>query len=123
VATRIPEAPLHRLGYWQARPGDVIGRNDLFMVDVRAAEDDLLGELGHIHGVRHVPAARVRAAGLPQVPKDQPVVVVCQNGHESFEVAVSLVRDHGFDEVYHLVGGMIRWVAEERPIARVPTWR
>jgi len=123
VATRIPEAPLHRLGYWQARPGDVIGRNDLLFVDVRSDEHDLLGELGHIHGVRHIPAETVRTTGLPEIPRTQPVVVVCQNGHESLEAAASLVRDHGFDEVYHLVGGMIRWVAEERPVARVPTWR
>lgn len=121
MATRIPEAPLHRLGHWQARPGDVIGRSDLLFVDVRP-EEDLLGDLGHIHGVRRVDASTLRVRGLPGVPPETPVVLVCANGHASLDCAASLVREHGFHEVYHLVGGMVRWLAEERPVARVPTW-
>ncbi len=117
---KIAEAPQHRLGYLQARPGDVVGRDDLFIVDVRH-EDELTDDFGHIHGVTHVPADRVMRDGLP-VPEDTPIVVVCQNGRTSQTCATRLVQDHGFKEVYHLVGGMLRWTAEERPIARTPTW-
>lgn len=118
---KIAEAPQHRLGYLQARPGDVAGRDDLLIVDVRS-EEELTDDFGHIHGVAHWPAHRLLAEGLPGVPSDRPVVVVCQNGRLSQTCATRLVQEHGFREVYHLVGGMLRWTAEERPVARVPTW-
>jgi rhodanese-related sulfurtransferase len=119
---KIAEAPRHRLGYLEARPGDVAGRSDLFVVDVRD-EVDLTGDFGHIHGVTHLPADRLLREGVPGVSVDAPIVVVCQNGRRSQACAIRLVADHGFTEVYHLVGGMVRWTAEERPVARVPTWR
>lgn len=121
-AIKIAEAPQHRLGYLQARPGDVAGRDDLLVIDVRD-EGDLTDDFGHIHGVTHLPAERLVQRGLPGIAKDRAVVVVCQNGWRSQDCAARLVRDHGFAEVYHLVGGMLRWTAEERPVARVPTWR
>ncbi len=119
---RIPEAPLHDAGYRQARPGDVVGLDDLVLIDVRE-EADLLGDLGHVHGVRHVPAARVHDEGVAGVPRDAAVVVICGNGWLSQKCAAALVSEHGYTEVYHLVGGMLRWNAEERPVARTRTWR
>lgn len=111
-------APLTAKGYYEARPGDVVVRDDLFLLDVRFAED-LESDLGHIHQVHHLPLAELDALALPM---DTPVVTVCGNGFESRKAAVALV-EAGFEEVYHLVGGMIRWQAEQRPVARVPTHR
>lgn len=119
---KIAEAPQHRLGYLQARPGDVVGRDDLLVIDVRH-QDELTDDFGHIHGVAHLPAERLLQQGLPGIDKATPVVVVCQNGRTSQSCATRLVQEHGFAEVYHLVGGMLRWTAEERPVARVPTWQ
>ena len=99
----------------------MVGRDDLLFVDVRH-EADLLDDFGHIHGVRSVPEARLLREGIDGVHKGTPVVVVCQNGRQSQGCAAALVRDHDFTEVYHLVGGMLRWNAEERPVARVRTW-
>lgn len=118
---RIPEAPLHRLGFYEARPLDVVDRDDLLIVDVRP-EEDLLGSMGHIHGVKHVPLTEVLRAGLPEIAADAAVVVVCGNGRESRRGAAHLATERGFAEVYHLVGGMLRWTAEDRPVARVRTW-
>ena len=118
---RIPDAPLHERGYRQARPGDVAGRDDLVLVDVRE-EIELLGELGHVHGVMHVPSAELLANGLSSVPKSAAVVVLCGDGRTSQKCAATLV-ELGYEDVYHLVGGMVRWTAEERPIARARTWR
>lgn len=118
---RIEIAPRHRRGYFEARPGDVIGRR-LLTVDVRP-EEDLTGDFGHIHGVLHRPAPLLRATGLPGVDRRTPVVVVCGNGRASADCAEVLVKEHGFEEVYLLVGGMVRWTAEGRPVARRPTWK
>jgi rhodanese-related sulfurtransferase len=119
---RIAEAPRHPKGYYQVRPGDVVGRDDLLFVDVRE-EVDLSRDLGHVHGVTHVPSAALVAHGLPGVDESRPIVVVCNDGRESQRCATALVAEHGFTEVYHLVGGMVRWNAEERPVARARTWR
>ncbi|MFW5921590.1 MAG: rhodanese-like domain-containing protein [Polyangiales bacterium] len=119
---RIEEAPRNpRQGYLEARPGDVIGRDDLLLIDVRD-ERELTGGFGHIHGVLHVPEDRLRAEGLPGVSRETPLVVVCDNGRRSAVCARELIHEHGYREVYHLVGGMLRWTAEERPIAKAPTW-
>jgi rhodanese-related sulfurtransferase len=117
---KVAAAPRHPDGYLQARPGDVVGA-DLLIIDVRP-EPDLLDDFGHIHGVRNVESERILEEGLPQVPKETPLALVCSNGRTSAACAVALVQEHGFEEVYHLVGGMVRWTAEERPVARVRTW-
>ncbi len=111
-------APLTAKGYYEARPGDVVLRDDLFLLDVRALED-LHSDLGHIHQVHHLPLAELDALDLPF---ETPIVTVCGNGFESRKAAAALVAA-GFTEVYHLVGGMIRWHAEERPVAKVATHR
>ncbi|MCB9660282.1 MAG: rhodanese-like domain-containing protein [Sandaracinaceae bacterium] len=118
---RIPEAPLTRHGYYELRPLDVLGRTDLVLIDVRPLPD-LLGDFGHIEGVHHRLGSEVRASGLP-LPKDTPVVLVCNNGHESRRLVIALVAEFGFTEVFHLVGGMLRWNGEERAICTTPTWK
>jgi rhodanese-related sulfurtransferase len=123
VSARIEETPRNRRGYWEARPGDVIGRSELLFVDVRPDPRTLVGDFGHIHGVTHVPAEEVLGEGLVGIATDTPVVLVCENGRTSARCAEALVRQHGFTEVYHLVGGMLRWVAEARPVARKPTYK
>jgi len=117
---RIPVAPKHKHGFYEARPGDVAGRTDLLLVDVRD-EKELTDDWGHIHGVMHRPMARVLEEGLPDQPADRPIVLVCDNGFRSRRCAAHLAQ-RGFTEVYHLVGGMKRWTAEARPVARVETW-
>jgi rhodanese-related sulfurtransferase len=117
---RIPEAPLTRHGYYELRPLDVLGRDDLVLVDVRPLADLTRG-FGHIAGVRTRLGDEVRKSGLP-LPKDTPVVLVCNNGHETRRLVIALVAEFGFTEVFHLVGGMLRWTAEERPVTMTPTW-
>jgi len=120
AVARIPEAPLTRHGYYELRPLDVLGCADLVLVDVRPLVDLTRG-FGHIEGVRTRLGAHVRESGLP-LPKDTPVVLVCNNGHESRRLVIALVAEHGFTEVFHLVGGMLRWTAEERPVTLTPSW-
>jgi rhodanese-related sulfurtransferase len=117
---RILEAPLHDHGYFEARPGDVAGRGDLLLVDVRD-ERELLDGYGHVHGVVHCPMDALLERGLGPELRERPVVLICDNGFRSRKCARHLV-EAGHPEVYLLVGGMRRWTGEERPVARVPTW-
>jgi rhodanese-related sulfurtransferase len=124
---KIPGASRTATGLLEARPGDVAGRDDVLLVDVRE-EDELLGELGHVHGVLHVPLARLLADGLPgrvgemDITNDTAVALVCRSGRRSAQAAASLGA-RGYREVYNVVGGMVRWTAEGWPVARVRTWR
>jgi rhodanese-related sulfurtransferase len=116
----IADAPRTAQGFYEARPGDIEDRTDLFLIDVRE-ESELLDALGHIHRIRHVPLARLLADGLPDVAPETPIVLMCKAGARSAKAAASLVA-RGFAEVYSVTGGMIRWNAEERPVARTRTW-
>ena len=118
---RIPDAPKTSQGYYEARPGDIAMTPGLTIIDVRETSE-LTDDLGHIHSVYHVQLQRLLESGLPDLPEDAPVVLVCRSGRRSATAAASLVA-RGYREVYNLVGGMIRWNAEEHPIARTQTWR
>lgn len=118
MEARVPEAHLHRRGYYQVRPGDIISRTDLFLLDVRFAPEDLDGEAGHIHQTHYLPLAELDRFVHPF---DTPVVLICGNGRESVRAAERLAAK-GYTEVYHLVGGMLRWNGEERPVARAGSW-
>lgn len=121
TSAKLVDAPPTSQGFYEARPGDVAGRDHLVLIDVRE-EAELLDPLGHIHGVRHVPLARLVADGLPDVDAGAQVVCICKAGGRSARAAASLVA-RGFREVYSVSGGMIRWNAEERPVARTHTWK
>lgn len=119
MEARIPTAYLHRRGYYQVRPSDVISRTDLLLLDVRFASEDLDGEQGHIHQCQYLPLAELE---LFAHPTNTPTLVICGNGRESVRAAERLAA-RGYTEIYHLVGGMLRWNAEERPVARAGSWR
>ncbi|HEX7022889.1 MAG TPA: rhodanese-like domain-containing protein [Trueperaceae bacterium] len=50
----------------------------------------------------------VQAGRLPELPKDQPVILVCERGQLS-ELAGLYLEAAGFQEVYNLLGGMRAW--------------
>lgn len=116
----LSEAPRSRAGVLEARPSDLAKHPEVLVVDVRS-EAELLGPSGHLHGVRHVPLERVLDGALDELPKEAPVILVCEAGVRSRTAAEVLVQ-RGHAEVYTLVGGMRRWVLEERPVAHTRTW-
>ncbi len=85
------------------------------LVDVREAHE-LVGELGHIEGVEHVPLAQVVEAARAW-SKDAELVCICRGGARSAKAASALVQ-LGFTKVMNLVGGMQAWNAEGRNVKR-----
>lgn len=75
-----------------------------YVVDVRSP-----GEYarGHIPGARSIPLGTL-ATRLGELPKDEPVTVVCLSGHRSHQAASLLLRS-GFPSARHMAGGMLRW--------------
>ena len=89
------------------KPEEVLTKkDDVVLVDVRRP-DELTGELGHIPGVMHVVLDELPQR-LDEIPKDQTVVFVCRSGGRSGQ-ASAFALENGFQDVYNMQGGMIRW--------------
>ncbi len=81
-------------------------RNDLFVLDVRQP-DEFGGELGHVENATLIPLHELRER-LYEVPKDRPIVTVCQSGKRS-AMAAMILLDAGWQEVANVAGGLIQW--------------
>ncbi len=86
---------------WVARHRDAVN-----VLDVRS-EAEFDGELGHIDGATLISLDELRAR-LGEVPRDKPVVTVCQTGKRS-GLAMDILRRAGFERSASLSGGMARW--------------
>lgn len=87
-------------------------REGVFL-DVRSIEQY---KAGHIPQSRNVPAADV-ANKLGSLPKEKPIIVVCERGRTSIGV-VNTLKSNGFQDVYSLQGGLAAWVEAGMPLAK-----
>jgi rhodanese-related sulfurtransferase len=76
------------------------------LVDVRGP-DEYIGELGHILGSQLM-VLDTLADRINELPKDETIVFVCRSGARSAH-ATAFALGQGFQHVYNLKGGMIRW--------------
>lgn len=53
-----------------------------------------------------------------EVPKDQPVIVICRTGNRTSSLAHELMTRHGYTRVYNVKDGIVRWIGEGNPVAR-----
>lgn len=81
-------------------------RDAVHLLDVRTA-GEVEGELGRLHDAQLVPLDELRAR-VAEVPRDKPVVVVCQSGKRS-ALATLVLKKAGITEVANVAGGMLRW--------------
>jgi hydroxyacylglutathione hydrolase len=88
---------------------------ELAVLDVR---QDSEWQAGHIAGATHVAAGRLPAADLP-FGKHQAIVVQCAVGDRS-TVAISLLEQRGFDNLFLLEGGLKHWQEKGLPVVSGP---
>ncbi len=81
-----------------------VARDRYHVLDVR---EKLEWNSGHIAGARHLPLLKVAFAG--DVPRDQPLAVMCRSGHRS-AIAARILRARGYD-VENVEGGVEAWRA------------
>jgi sulfur dioxygenase len=93
----VPEIPAD----WVARHLD-----ELFVLDVRSP-GEFVGDLGHLDGAHLIPLDELRER-LEEVPKDRPVVAVCQSGKRS-AMAAQILQKSGYEQVANVSGGLIQW--------------
>jgi rhodanese-related sulfurtransferase len=80
--------------------------------DVREPEEFAAG---HIPGAINLPQADL-ATSIEAIPRDMPIVLVCQGGYRSLRAA-QFLRQVGFDRVVSLRGGTEAWRGAGRPVA------
>lgn len=80
------------------------------VLDVREPHEYVAG---HVPGARLVPEGTV-AARLGELPRREPVYVICQSGNRSARVADLLAR-HGV-RAHSVAGGTTAWQAAGHPV-------
>jgi rhodanese-related sulfurtransferase len=86
------------------------------IIDVRKADEY---GLGHIVNARNVPLAALEADPAEAVSKakTRALLTVCENGTGSAKAA-GLLRRAGYETVFSLKGGLVRWRADNLPLVK-----
>lgn len=87
-------------------------KQGLFL-DVRSAEHF---KAGNIPQSRNIPVADI-GTKAGNLPKDRPIIVVCERGRSSVDV-VNKLKTSGHQEVYCLQGGLAAWIEAGMPLAK-----
>jgi rhodanese-related sulfurtransferase len=86
-------------------------RPELLLIDVRSPEEFAEGALP---GSKLIPFWEF-TKGVPDIPKDKPILLVCAVGGRSYGVG-RLLAAKGYPEVYNLKGGLSAWIEERVPL-------
>jgi hydroxyacylglutathione hydrolase len=89
---------------------DALLANGAELIDVREKEER---DAGYIAGSRNIPY-RLLALGEADLPRDKPIVTICETGPRAV-IAASILAAHGFDAHPVVNGGIDSWVAAGRP--------
>jgi rhodanese-related sulfurtransferase len=81
------------------------------ILDVREPEEFARG---HVPKAVNLPQGDL-ATRLAEVPRDRPVMTICQSGSRSLRSA-QFLRQQGFDQVVSVAGGTAAWRAAGRPV-------
>ncbi|WP_332882024.1 rhodanese-like domain-containing protein [Methanosarcina horonobensis] len=77
---------------------------EMILLDVRSDEE--WGE-GHIEGAKHIYVGYLEE-NLDKVPRGCPIVVYCDSSRRS-NIAASILKKNGYNEVYNVLGSMTAW--------------
>jgi hydroxyacylglutathione hydrolase len=80
------------------------------LIDVREKDER---DTGYIAGSRNIPY-RLLALGEADLPRDRPIVTICEAGPRAV-IAASILAAHGFDAHPVVNGGIDSWVAAGKP--------
>jgi rhodanese-related sulfurtransferase len=82
-----------------------------FILDVREPEEFARG---HVPNAVNLPQADL-ATRLEELPRDRPIMTICQSGMRSLRSA-QFLRQQGFEQVVSIAGGTAEWRAAGRPV-------
>ncbi|WP_199265056.1 rhodanese-like domain-containing protein [Alcaligenes faecalis] len=91
----------------------MVNQKDAILIDLRSTDQFKAGAIAQS---RNIPAADLDAkAGT--LPKDKPVILVCDTGR-SAPRSVAVLRKHGITEAYTLQGGIQGWLQSSLPVKK-----
>ncbi len=85
-------------------------KKEMFLLDVRRKDEYAAG---HIPGAVNIYVGELEDR-LQEVPSDRPVVSICSVGHRA-GLGASILKRHGYDRVFNLVGGTTAWKEKGYP--------
>ena len=92
---------------------EIMSKDEAFIIDVR--EDDEVGNSSfYFQNVLHHPMSEIMDR-LHNIPKEIPLIIVCEEGVKSTKVA-NVFNRHGFAVVANLDGGLNEWEANGLPL-------
>jgi len=62
---------------------------------------------GHLEGAINIPVD-VLSSHLSELNKNDELLVYCRTGNRS-TTAVGILRENGYDQIYHMDGGITAW--------------
>ena len=89
----------------------IMNRDDVVLIDVREQSEY---DESHIPNITLIPLATIPDS-LDQIPTDKTVIVTCHSGNRSGQ-ATDYLRQHGFDNVHNMEGGIIAWQDAGYPV-------
>jgi hydroxyacylglutathione hydrolase len=82
-----------------------LDRNEeMLILDVRRDEE---WEKGHIERAEHIYVGQLEK-NLDKLPRSCPIVVYCDSSRRS-NIAASILKKNGYNEVYNVLGSMTAW--------------
>ncbi|HUQ80297.1 MAG TPA: MBL fold metallo-hydrolase [Gemmatimonadaceae bacterium] len=81
------------------------------VLDVREPEEYASG---HVHGAVNIPQSDL-ATRLGDIPRDRPILTICQSGMRSLRSA-QFLRQQGIQDVVTVAGGTSEWRRSGRPV-------
>ena len=82
----------------------------LVILDVRTQSEY---DSGHIRNARLIPHTELEAR-IGELDEDRAILVYCHSGVRSATASQILV-DHGFSQVYNMLGGILAWTSADYP--------
>ncbi len=96
----------------QAR--ELIEKNSpLVILDVRTIQEF---EDGHIEGATNIPVDELEQR-LEELDKNDETLVYCRTGNRSTR-AVQILRENGFNKIYHMADGIVGWERAGLPVVK-----
>lgn len=80
---------------------------DIQLIDVREPYEAEIAQIG----AELIPMGTI-PSNVEKISKDKQVVVHCRSGQRSGDVILWLEANHGFENLYNLVGGVLAWSQE-----------
>lgn len=92
-----------------------LNSGNALLIDLRSSADY---DKGHIRGARHLLPSQIDAGAKELLKhKDSSVLIYCQSGVNSVDVAERLLKA-GYAKVYSLKGGIAAWLQDQLPLER-----